>query len=121
MLRLVRQRLAMLVLVLFGVSFITFLMSHVLPGDPAAALAGPHPSKELLQAIRDQFGLDKPLQVQYLNYLNDLIHGNLGTSIRSQEPVLTELMRYFPLLSINHFCIYICNSLGNSARCYFCS
>ena len=71
-------------------------MSHVLPGDPAAALAGPHPSKEVLQAIRDQFGLDKPLPVQYLNYLNDLIHGNLGTSIRSQEPVLTELMRYFP-------------------------
>lgn len=96
MLRLVRQRLTMLVLVLFGVSLITFLMSHVLPGDPAAALAGPHPSKEVLQTIRDQFGLDKPLPVQYFKYLNDLMHGNLGISIRGQEPVLTELLRYFP-------------------------
>lgn len=96
MLRLVRQRLMMLVLVLFGVSLITFLMSHVLPGDPAAALAGPHPSKEVLQTIREQFGLDRPLPVQYFKYLSDLMHGNLGNSIRGQEPVLTELLRYFP-------------------------
>jgi peptide/nickel transport system permease protein len=95
-LRLVRERLAMLVLVLSGVSVVTFLMSHVLPGDPAAALAGPRPSKEVLRTIRHQFGLDRPLPIQYVSYLNDLIHGNLGTSIRTQDSVTSELLRYFP-------------------------
>ncbi|MSV92706.1 MAG: ABC transporter permease, partial [Actinobacteria bacterium] len=96
MLRLIRARLAMLVIVLFGVSIITFLMAHVLPGDPTAALAGPHPSQETLNSIRTQFGLDKPLPVQYIKYLSNLFHGNLGTSIRSQQPITQEILAFFP-------------------------
>jgi len=86
----------MLVIVLFGVSIITFLMAHVLPGDPTTALAGPHPSQETLNSIRAQFGLDKPLPAQYLSYLSDLFHGDLGTSIRSQQPVTHEMLAFFP-------------------------
>lgn len=96
MFTLIRQRLAMLVFVLFGVSIVTFLISHAIPGDPASALAGPRPSPEVLASIRAQYGLDKPLPLQYVKYLTDLSHGDLGTSIRSQTPVLDDLLTFFP-------------------------
>ena len=86
----------MLVLVLFGVSVVTFIMSHLIPGDPAVAIAGPHPTPELLDRIREQYGLNKPLYTQYFMYMRDLLHGNLGISIRSQMPVKNDLFQFFP-------------------------
>ena len=59
-------------------------------------MAGPRPSPEVLASIREQYGLDKPLPLQYVKYVNDLVHGDLGTSIRSQTPVLGELLTFFP-------------------------
>lgn len=86
----------MLFLVLFGVTVVTFIMSHLIPGDPAVAIAGPHPTPELLQHIREQYGLNKPMYTQYFIYMRDLLHGNLGTSIRSQMPVRDDLFQFFP-------------------------
>lgn len=86
----------MLLLVLLCVSLGTFLMSNVMPGDPAQVIAGPHASKETVQSIRHQLGLDKPLPVQYIDYMSRLAHGNLGQSITTNHPVSEDLQQVFP-------------------------
>lgn len=83
-------------LILFGVLIITFSISYVIPGDPAQLIAGPRATPEIINKIRQEWGLDKPLYVQFLAYLKGLIHGNLGTSIRTRRPVLQDIIRYFP-------------------------
>jgi len=92
----IRNRLLMLVLVIFGVSLITFFMANVIPGDPARMMVGQHASQEAYERIREQLGLNKPLYVQYIDYMKGLVHGDLGTSIRTQQPVLNDLLAYFP-------------------------
>ncbi len=92
----VAKRLGQLVLVLLGVTLVTFLVSHVVPGDPARMLIGQRADEQTLAAMRQALGLDKPVWIQYLNYLWGLIHGDLGTSIRTQRPVLNELLSFFP-------------------------
>lgn len=96
MLKIVVQRLALLVMVLFFVSIATFLMARVVPGDPAQVIAGPHASAQTVQAIRHQLGLDQPLHVQYRDYVVGLAHGDLGSSITTQHPVSEDLKTYFP-------------------------
>lgn len=82
--------------VFLGVSIITFTISHLIPGDPARMLVGPHASQEVLEATRAQLGLDQPVLVQYQQYMTDLVKGDLGTSIRTQRPVSAELLKSFP-------------------------
>lgn len=90
------KRILHVILVFIGVSIVTFSISHVIPGDPARMLVGPHASEEVLQATRAQLGLDKPMWEQYEVYMTDLSEGNLGTSIRTQRPVSSELLKAFP-------------------------
>lgn len=92
----VKQRLIMLVFVIFGVSLITFLMTNVIPGDPARMIVGPRGSEETYQRIREQLGLNDPLLVQYFNYMKGIFTGDLGTSVRTQQPVLDDLIAFFP-------------------------
>ncbi|MBO8156989.1 MAG: ABC transporter permease [Bacillaceae bacterium] len=92
----IRNRLIMLVFVVFGVSFITFLMSNVIPGDPARMIVGPRGDQATYQRIREQLGLNDPLYVQYVDYMKGIFTGDLGTSIRTQQPVLDDLITYFP-------------------------
>ena len=94
--RFILKNLLHLFLVFLGVSIVTFCISHVIPGDPARMLVGPHATEETLQATRAQLGLDKPLIVQYEKYMIDLSHGDLGVSIRTQRPVTSELRKCFP-------------------------
>ena len=95
-LTLLRKRLLGLLLVVFGVSLITFAISHLIPGDPARLIAGDRASDELVAGIRHQLGLDLPLYQQYGRYLLDLVQGDLGTSIRTNRPVLEDLQAFFP-------------------------
>ncbi len=67
-------------IVLLGVSIITFLLAYAVPADPARAIVGPHAPEYLVLQIRKQLGLNQPLPVQYVHYLWNLLHGNLGTS-----------------------------------------
>jgi peptide/nickel transport system permease protein len=90
------RRLAFLVVICFGVTLLTFLISHVIPGDPARLVAGPGADRAQILAIRSHFGLDKPIPNQYLVYVDNLVHGDLGTSIVSREPVTTALGRRIP-------------------------
>ncbi|MCC3746283.1 ABC transporter permease [Rouxiella badensis] len=92
----IRQRCWGLVLVMMGVCVITFIISHMIPGDPARLLAGDRASNEMVLHMRQQLGLDQPLYVQFYRYVLDLLHGNLGVSIRTGRPVLDDLRAFFP-------------------------
>lgn len=77
--------------VLFGVSFVVFAMVRLIPGDPAEIMAGQAATRELVEGIRRDLGLDRPLLVQYADFLLDVLKGDLGHSIRSRIPVTDEL------------------------------
>jgi len=92
----VARRAALTVFVIFGVTLVTFVISHVVPADPVVAYLGEHAPPALVEKVRHQIGLDRPLPVQYLIYLEDLVHGNLGISIMDNRPVNWDLAQYLP-------------------------
>jgi peptide/nickel transport system permease protein len=96
MLRYVVRRLLLLVPILIGLSILVFGWIHLLPGSPAEALLGEHATPQAVAEIRHQYGLDKPLYVQYWRYLDTTIHGNLGTSIATTRTVAYEIGHRFP-------------------------
>ena len=101
---LIRQRCWGLILVVAGVCVITFIISHLIPGDPARLLAGDRASDEIVRHIRQQLGLDLPLWQQFARYVDALLHGDLGTSIRTGRPVLENLKTFFPATLELAFC-----------------
>ena len=98
MLKYTGRRLLELIPVLFGVTVIMLLLSHVVPANPAALFLGKQGSSDpkILQAFNQKWGLGKPLPVQYVDYIVNLLHGNLGTSIFTHRPVTVDLAQYFP-------------------------
>jgi ABC-type dipeptide/oligopeptide/nickel transport system permease component len=78
------------------VVIVTFLLTRALPGDPAAYFAGPAATPQAIQEVRVKLGLDKPLVEQFGRYVVDLGHGNLGNSLTTGQPVLTELRTRLP-------------------------
>ena len=96
MLTLISKRMMLVIPNLIGVVIITFLLTRALPGDPAAYFAGPAADKQAIEQIRVKLGLDKPLIVQFGSYVADLGHLNLGTSLTTGQPVLTELKNRLP-------------------------
>jgi len=82
----VKRLLEMIPLMLI-ISILIFMFIHILPGDPAKTLAGVEATPEEVEAIREEFGLNKPLLVQYFNYMKDLLHGDMGRSLKSNIPV----------------------------------
>ncbi len=81
---------------LAGVVVITFLLSHALPGDPAAYFAGPAANAASIASVRQTLGLDRPLPVQFLHYIGDLLQGDLGHSLTTGQPVLVDLAERLP-------------------------
>ena len=81
---------------MIGIVIATFLITRALPGDPAAYFAGAAATPESIAEIRANLGLDQPLPVQFLKYVQDLGTGNLGQSVSTGQPVATELMRRLP-------------------------
>jgi len=92
----VARRLGLMIFVLFGVLVITFIVSHVVPADPVAAVLGSQAPPELIEKVRHEWGLDRPLPEQFINYVWNMLHGNLGKSIRTDRPVSDDLLQYFP-------------------------
>lgn len=82
--------------VLLGVSLITFVLMHVVPGDPVAAMFEKRGDPATIERIRHEMGLDKPLPVQYANFLVDAARGDLGNSFRTKQPVTGMIMRALP-------------------------
>src|SRR6266545_4414562 len=81
---------------LVGVVIVTFLLTRALPGDPAAYFAGPAATKEAIEQIRVKLGLDKPLYIQFVRYVGDLAHGDLGNSLTTGQPVGHEIKTRLP-------------------------
>ncbi len=93
------KRVISLILLLLAVSVITFILTQLAAGDTATVLlrsGGITPSAEAAALLRMELGLDKPLVLQYADWLGKVIQGDLGQSFRSKQPVLTELMQRFP-------------------------
>ncbi|KLU61983.1 glutathione transport system permease protein GsiC [Peptococcaceae bacterium CEB3] len=96
MVNFILKRVLQMIPVLIGVTLVVFLIMHLVPGDPAVLMAGEGASPQRIADIRHQLGLDRPLSVQYADYLRNVLHGNLGTSIRSNRPVLKEILVRLP-------------------------
>ena len=99
MLRYALGRLVGTVPVLFGVTLLVFLMAWVTPGDPVVAMLGEASqgiSRQALEDLRRELGLDRPLPVQYVGYVAGLLRGDLGASVRSRRPVLAEIRDRLP-------------------------
>lgn len=84
------------VLVLFMVILMTFVITRVVPSDPAKKWVGARATEEQLQEARIELGLDQPMHVQFMSYLSDILKGNLGYSLRSKQPVSKEIKNYLP-------------------------
>jgi len=96
MTRFVARRLAGSLLVLLGVSVITFALARVIPSNAAAMYIGPKARPDDIARVTHQLGLDQPLPVQYLTYLRDVLRGDWGTSIGTKRPVLDEILGRLP-------------------------
>jgi peptide/nickel transport system permease protein len=96
MLRFIVRRLLLLVPILLGLSILVFGWIRALPGSPAQTLLGERATPQLILQVRHQYGLDKPLPIQYWDYLKTVSSGNLGTSITTYRPVTYELQHRFP-------------------------
>lgn len=90
------RRLALAILVLVGVSIITFVISRLVPSDPASLHAGIRASKEAKEAARIKLGLDLPLYEQYFRYVGDVVRGDFGVSVRTHRPIIDDLRIYLP-------------------------
>jgi peptide/nickel transport system permease protein len=95
-LRILCRRLLLAVLVIFGVIVVTFVISRLIPGDPARLMSGEHASRETVEHMRHVLGLDRPLPEQFAVYLVKLFHGDLGVSIRTERPVSEDIRHFFP-------------------------
>lgn len=108
MLRLILKKLGLLIPTFIGVTLTSFFFIRLLPGDPILLLAGERGvSPERYQELMVQFGYDEPIIQQYFSYLAGLLQGDLGTSIVTKQPVLTEFMTLFPATLELSFCAII--------------
>jgi peptide/nickel transport system permease protein len=104
------RRLAWGVLVLWAIATVTFFLTHYIPSDPAVYLAGPTATQETIDRVREQFGLDQPVYVQYLRYVENLVRGDLGISLFSKRPVSEDIVRALPVtlgLIVPAFIVYV--------------
>ncbi len=106
MARYILNRIGQAILILLGVSFITFLLLYILPADPAVQIAGRSATPETVASIRAELGLDQPLFVQYFEYMSNLLQGDLGRSYLQKSEVGTLILsRLGPSLSLMFFAI----------------
>ncbi len=90
------RRLLLAALVVVGVSIVTFILAYLVPADPARVYAGSNATAQTVARIREQMGLNRPLPVQYLDYVSRALHGDFGISYKLQTPVLSAILSRFP-------------------------
>ncbi len=107
------RRLGLMVFTLLGVLVVTFFVSHVIPADPIGAILGPQAPLELIEKIRHDLGFDRPVHVQFFIYLKNILRGNFGMSLRTQNPVIEDLRTFFPAtVELATFAMFIGVVLG---------
>jgi len=93
----ISRRVLVIIPTILGAVTLAFLIIHAAPGDPIRTLTGDYDAPpEVVEQLRQQFGLDKPLYVQYVNYIARVLSGDFGTSLRTGREVLAEILRVFP-------------------------
>ena len=108
MLQFVATRLGLVVPTFLGVTLLTFALVHLVPGDPIEILAGERGIDPARHAeLRAQLGLDKPILAQYALYITDVLQGDLGKSIVTREPVVSEFLARFPATVELSFCAIV--------------
>ncbi|WP_425059300.1 Dipeptide transport system permease protein DppB [Sporomusa carbonis] len=90
------RRLLLLIPVLFGVSLATFVVMHLFTTDPAEIILGQHATTDRVEALREELGLNKPIYIQFADYLAKAAHGDLGTSVITKTSITDELVKRFP-------------------------
>ncbi len=90
------RKLGVSLITIFGIVVIVFLIVRVLPGDAAAVRAGPYADEERIAQLRTKYGLDEPLPEQFTSYVGGVLKGDLGVSVRTDRPVLQELLARLP-------------------------
>ena len=90
------RRLLLLVPVMVGISIVTFAMLRLIPGDPAQIMLGEHATRQAVEQIRQRMGLDQPVAVQYVRYVESALRLDLGHSIKTNRPVLQEIAQRLP-------------------------
>ncbi len=96
MLRYTLNRLLLFIPLLLGLSILVFVYIHLMPGDPIQAMVGPYGSQEFVQQLRQEFGLNRPLYVQYVDWLTKAVRGDLGITFRSRQPIAPLLLARIP-------------------------
>jgi peptide/nickel transport system permease protein len=94
--RFIIKRILLMGVTLLGLTIVVFLVSRVAPGDPARLAAGPDATEEMVEVIYKEFGLDQPLVVQYGKYVQGLLQGNFGRSIRTRHEVRDDIKSFLP-------------------------
>lgn len=94
--RYILRRLLLLIPVLLGISIIAFSMLRLIPGDPARVMLGEHATAEQIEAFKERMGLNDPIYIQYIRYLQSIMRGDLGRAILTNELVAVELMQRLP-------------------------
>ena len=94
--RYIAKRLLLLIPVLLGVSILSFALIHLAPGDPARTIAGDRASPQIIEAMQEKYGLDKPMIVQYWIWLRHVLKGDFGRSIVTNERILVEIIDRLP-------------------------
>src|SRR5580765_4841139 len=92
----IAQRLGLMVVTVVGMSVLVFVVTHVLPGDPARMIAGLEATPAIIASIREELGLDRPVYEQYFLYMGALARGDFGKSFITKRPVGADLRDYFP-------------------------
>lgn len=107
------KRLIALIPVLIGVALVVFLIIHLIPGDPAQTMLGERASPEAIEHLRESMGLNEPLYMQFYDFFRDLLRGDLGRSIMSNNPVINEISLRFPAtLELSFFAIIFAVVVG---------
>lgn len=116
MLRYIIKRLAMLIPVLLGMVLIVFSLIHFIPGNPAQVMLGQQASKEAIAALTKELGLERPLPIQFFEYVKGLLTGDLGNSFRTQNPITEEIWPYLAAtMELAFFAMMIAIFIGVNA------
>ncbi len=110
------RRLFLTIPTLLGVTFLIFAVVRLQPGDPAQEIAGQGATKEILEAIRQELGLDRPFLVQYVDFMEKLLRGDLGRSLKTKEPIAPKVWtRFLHTLELTAAAMIIAVLIGSTA------
>lgn len=96
MFKYILRRILIMIPVLIGLTMVVFLLVNVLPGDTARLIAGDYADEKTVETIRQQYGLDKPIHIQYIEYIKKILTGDFGRSYRSRRQIAMEIQNVFP-------------------------